>query len=316
MDDTGEHYYHQTLRIHLSEGEQRDFLSELRSYLSDWVEGARLKRVASGDPSFQITVYGKPTHRLLFSPDASPPGDRKGHGRPRLAIVIDDLGESLAKAEELAAILGTRGTWSVLPNCTYTEEIVDIAVRQGIEVLLHLPMEPLSYPEVDPGPGSLFVDMDSQTIRAVLKDDLRQVRGAVGVNNHMGSRFTEDEAGMRAVLSVLKERHLFFMDSLTNSGSLGRSLAEELGLPHISRDIFIDNEQRVEAIVYQLQKAERMARKAGRVVAIGHPYPETIEALRQWSRGRRPDVVLCSLSSMVQQGSEPETQTALRHSSS
>jgi hypothetical protein len=309
-------YYHQTISLRLSPSEQKDFLFELRHYLADWVDGARLKDDPGNDSSFHVTVYGRPTHQVRFRPGDRPRDQRLGEaGNPQLAIVIDDLGESLAKAKALASILGREGTWAVLPNCTYTDQIVDLASHKGIDVLLHLPMEPMSYPEVDPGAGSLFVDMDKETIRRTLTQDLEQISGAVGVNNHMGSRFTKHEQGMRTVLKLLKQRQLFFMDSLTNPDSQARSLAGEIGIPHVSRDIFIDNEQRVEAIVYQLQKAERLARRSGQVVAIGHPYPETIQALRQWSAGRKTDVELCSVRDIIEAESGQETRTASRQSS-
>jgi len=167
-------------------------------------------------------------------------------------------------------------------------------------VLLHLPMEPLDYPHrADPGPGALFVGMEDTEILARLEDNLAQIPQAIGVNNHMGSRFTADRAGMATVLGALKGKDMFFLDSLTTGKSVVQEQARKIGLTNLRRQIFLDNVQNVQAILFQLRKAERLAHSTGDVIAIGHPYPETLEALRIWEKERDPDIDVVALNTVL-----------------
>jgi hypothetical protein len=294
----GSKYFYQSLVLPLQPGQRERFLDSLDTYLDRWVERARLRSLPEG--GWQITVWNVPTHSLAFrSAPTAPPRAESGED-PRMALVIDDMGESLRKAKKLIRIFGSDITFSILPYCRYTRETAELAAERGLEFMLHLPMEPMGYPEVDPGPGSLFVDMDSAEIESVLQQDIKQLPGLAGVNNHMGSRFTADARSMRVVLRELKERGLFFMDSLTIAESKGEEMGRRVGLAVVSRDVFIDNEQKVESILFQLQKAEQYARQHGEAVVIGHPYPETIRALSQWGRMRNGDVRLCKLSDLVE----------------
>jgi len=218
---------------------------------------------------------------------------------PRLAVIIDDMGQSLGKARKLLHIMGSDLTWSILPFSAKTREVVQLAADNGLEYLLHVPMEPKGYPQVDPGPGGIMVDMSPDQIRAILTNDLDQIPGAVGANNHMGSRFTEDIPGMHVVLQEIKSRGLFFMDSLTSPHSKVKVIAQEMHIPVAFRDVFLDNRQDVEEILGQLRKAERLALRMGQAVAIGHPYPETLTALAKWSKERDSGVELVKLSRLV-----------------
>jgi polysaccharide deacetylase 2 family uncharacterized protein YibQ len=128
----------------------------------------------------------------------------------------------------------------------------------------------------------LSSDLDRSELLARLDWGLSRFDGYVGINNHMGSAFTRDAEGMRTVLAELKRRGLMFLDSRTIGGSVAGSLAQEMGVAHATRDVFLDNRRDVAAIRAQLEEAERIARKTGSAVAIGHPYDETIQALSAW----------------------------------
>ncbi|MBS3779876.1 MAG: divergent polysaccharide deacetylase family protein [Desulfovermiculus sp.] len=231
--------------------------------------------------------------------EPAPSTDMPAKGGPRMAVVIDDMGQSLGQARKLLDIMGSDLTWSILPFSAKTREVVQLAADNGLEYLLHVPMEPKRYPQVDPGPGGILVDMSSEQIRAVLTNNLDQIPGAAGANNHMGSRFTEDIPGMQIVLQEIKSQGLFFMDSLTSPHSKVKVIAQELHIPVAFRDVFLDNRQDVGAILGQLRKAERLALRMGQAVAIGHPYPETLTALAKWSKERDSDVELVKLSRLV-----------------
>ncbi len=285
--------------LHLDLATDRDtFLARLQNELAAWVESASLSRAPSSDREWTVSAHGIPTHRLILN-GSSATQQRPSATSPdaRLVVIIDDLGENLASAQHLAG-LGIPLTFSVLPGSTRTSEIVTLAGHQGLELLLHLPMQPLD-PLIDPGPGALYVDMTPEEISSVLSMDLEQVARAVGVNNHMGSRFTGDLQGMRVVMQELAKRGLFFVDSLTTPKSKARQTALSQGVPYLERHIFLDNEQDLLATLFQLRKAEGLALRQGLAIAIGHPYPTTLEALSLWASERDRRVRLISLGELV-----------------
>lgn len=196
----------------------------------------------------------------------------------RLAIVIDDLGRS---TDDLAPLerLGVPITYAVLPFEEQTPEVVAALRRNGSEILLHLPMEPQG--GNDPGPGALLYGMAEDELEERTAAALAAVPGAAGVNNHMGSRLSADERSMRAILSVLAERRLFFLDSRTSAQSVGYRVASTLGVPAAERQVFLDPDPRPEAIRGQFARLLGLARQRGSAIAIGHPLPETLEALAE-----------------------------------
>ncbi len=298
----GQKYHTQSLAISLDR-DKHGFIDALRENLGQWVDGAQLHSVREEalKQEWRISLLNLPTHTLFLefngrAQESVPPAGpfEPGTG-PRLVVIIDDLGESLHQATELAA-LRLPVTFAVLPQSSKTREVARLAAEKGLDVLLHQPMEPLDYPHrADPGPGALFVGMPEEQIKAVLDENLSQVPQAIGVNNHMGSRFTADSAGMATVLGELKKRGLFFLDSLTTGNSVVQRQARHVGLTHLRRHIFLDNVQDVQAILFQLRKAERLSLSSGEVIAIGHPYPETLEALKLWARERDQRVQLVSV---------------------
>nr|WP_281382996.1 divergent polysaccharide deacetylase family protein [Dissulfurirhabdus thermomarina] len=201
------------------------------------------------------------------------------HARPRVALLIDDLGYDL-ELDRAFYEIDADLSFSFLPGAPYTEVLAGEAARRGRDVLVHVPMEPMD-PGVDPGPGALRVDLPPGELRARLRWCLSEVPGAVGANNHMGSRFTRDAAAMSVVLAELRHRGLFFVDSRTASGSTGLATAAALGVPAAARTVFLDDDPSPRAIRRQLRRVVAAARRRGEVVAIGHPYPATWEVLSE-----------------------------------
>lgn len=203
-------------------------------------------------------------------------GDRE---LPLLAIVIDDMGYQQQLDEELLH-LNLNLTFAFLPQSPQTPEQAELAGRLGREVLLHLPMEPRDQ-RWDPGPGALTLAMTETERAAVFARDLARVPQAVGINNHMGSRFTEDQAAMQDFLGLVRERRLFFLDSLTSPDSLGYTLAREMGVKTCRREVFLDNLREPDRIRAQIRELLAVAERQGWAVGIGHPYPQTLAALRE-----------------------------------
>jgi polysaccharide deacetylase 2 family uncharacterized protein YibQ len=196
---------------------------------------------------------------------------------PRLAIIIDDCGQWPATERAFIA-LPVPLTLSVLPDVRYNHVISREAAAAGKGVMLHLPMETLS--GINPGPGKVTTEMDDDAITAQVEHDLADVDLAQGVNNHEGSKATADTRVMNAVISVLAKDGRFFIDSRTNSKSVGQAVATEHGVHTASRDVFLDNRADVAYSEGQLREAAALAEKNGSAIAIGHPRPTTLEALR------------------------------------
>jgi len=242
-------------------------------------------RPASPLSGVGVTDHSPPLPRHLAGSAGSPPGGSANPaGKPAkgVLIIIDDLGHNRPAAAPFLAFDRPLGL-AFLPGRPRSRELAEEAHAGGKSVFLHLPMEPVGYPAVDPGPGSLLTSMAPERAREVLADDLAQVPYAEAVNNHEGSRATADEALMGAVLGELHRRGLAFVDSLTSSASVTRKVARRLGARRLSRDIFLDNDRSPDRIRARGAELFRLAEARGWAVAIGHPYPETAEAL-PWLR--------------------------------
>lgn len=221
----------------------------------------------------------KPTRPQAPSPDPNEerqPPFKDGKG-PRIAIVIDDLGRSVAAVEALLA-LGEPITFAVLPFESETPQVVKRLQAAEAEMILHLPMEARGH--ANPGPGALLLAMAPNQLQEGTRAALAAVPGVRGVNNHMGSALAADEGAMEAVLGVLKDQNLFFLDSRTAADTRGYAVARRLGLPAAERQVFLDNERETAAILRQLHELFALAKSRGGAIAIAHPYPETLAALR------------------------------------
>lgn len=198
-------------------------------------------------------------------------------GGPLMAVVIDDVGLDQEAARALIAIDAPL-TLAFLPYAPQSPMLAKAAHDANRDVVVHMPMEPLG--DEDPGPNALRVGLDGESVRRRVSDGLATFPRAVGLNNHMGSRFTADQDGMASVMQAIKPVDLIFLDSLTTSQSRGYDEAKRAGLTALRRDVFLDNQRDVEAILAQLDAAEDLARRRGHAIAIGHPHPETLEAIR------------------------------------
>lgn len=245
------------------------------------------RRPIPGVPSPTPSVSPTARPRVARSPrrpavSAAPrsPGAPAGNFEPRIAILIDDLGNDRAALERIASwrepVAG-----AVLPGLPGSVAAARSLSESGKEVLLHLPMEPEGYPRVRPGPGVVLRSQSDDEIAALLDRDLSTVPGAVGINNHMGSAATADPRVMRVVASVLKRRGLFFVDSRTTGSTVARDAAEAAGVPSASRRVFLDDVATDAAVERSLDDLVRRATEEGGALAIGHPHPATLAVLER-----------------------------------
>lgn len=227
------------------------------------------------------------THRLVLKQSVATDTHHDftaGDSPPRIAIVIDDFGYSASEMVMGFIDLSFPITISVLPNCPHTTDMAQAAHRVGKEVLVHIPMEPRGYPEVDPGEDALMHDHTREQLVRRIDDALEDVPYAVGANNHMGSAFTSQHIPMRVLMYKLKDGGLFFLDSMTTPESVGIVEARRAGLLATRNRMFIDSpvdeSGRID-VESQLTELAVVARKLGAAVGIGHPHPETLRVLQR-----------------------------------
>ena len=231
---------------------------------------------------FDVGTHTLDTHRLTVrrvSPDAIalalPPRDQ----RPKVAIVIDDLGYAKGGITREIIDLDIPLTVSILPTLRYSRDVLDLARGKQRCVLLHLPMESEKRRRFDVEP--ITVGMNDQEIDMTVRRYVASLPGVDGVNNHQGSLATADPRVMSAVMGALKGSDLFFLDSLTSPKSVAYNAAIQTGLHAAQNYLFLDDAtERRDDVADRLRELVRMARVHGAAIGIGHPHPWTLEALR------------------------------------
>ena len=201
------------------------------------------------------------------------------HTSPWVAIIIDDLGVRYSEGQRAVDLPGPL-TYAFLPHTPYTHDLAERAHARGKEVMLHLPMQSVGGKRL--GPGALRLDMTPSRLLLTLRTSLDAVPHVSGVNNHMGSLLTRHPGYMEWVMQALRcYGELYFVDSRTTASSVAAWAAGEHGVPHTSRDIFLDHVREPAAIEAQLATLVKRAHALGSAIGIGHPYPETLAVLEQ-----------------------------------
>jgi polysaccharide deacetylase 2 family uncharacterized protein YibQ len=237
------------------------------------------RSAAPGVERFDYMLNGRRMQSIhLITPIAVSASAQAVPRRPRLAIVIDDLGNDRAQDDALFR-LSYPLTLSVLPHLSNSGEIAEEAHRRGYQVLLHLPMATAGGQKDEP--IELHPGMDANAVEQTFAAMLDTVPYAAGVNNHEGSLGTSDPALMNELMPLLHERNLFFVDSRTTAATIAETAARTAGVPATSRNVFLDDKQSYGAIRRQFALAVRAAREKGSALAIGHPHPKTLRVLTE-----------------------------------
>lgn len=245
----------------------REFATPLREGASGAAPGGAMRR----DAIVERILSGGAPERL--------PIPTYGGPAPKIIIVFDDVGLDRAAFDVIMELPGPV-TLSFLPYANGIEDMSRRARERGDAILAHVPMEPNGV--VDPGPDALLAGMSPDELVEALDRNLARVPSAIGVNNHMGSRLTRDQEAMETVLSALDARGLFFLDSVTTSGTAVRSAGRETGVVTIARDVFLDAEAGQDEVIRQLAQVETIARETGYAIAICHPRVDTLAAIGPW----------------------------------
>lgn len=221
-----------------------------------------------------------PDAEKMLEPVPLEPSQRRGR-RPMIAIVIDDMGVDQKHSAEALATLPPMVTMAYLPYSRDLAAQTKAARDTGHELVLHLPMQP-DRKTADPGPNYLGAGMTPLDLHNRISKNLASFEGYVAVNNHMGSKFTQDRDGLAVVMAALKEKNLMFLDSRTTPQSAAEKVAREHGLLTTHRDVFIDDDESAAAVWHSLTQIEGVASRSGTAIAIGHPKDVTLAALKKW----------------------------------
>lgn len=222
----------------------------------------------------------------------------------KLSIVIDDFGYRPQTENQVLAMPSTISV-AVLPNAPHAREMATKAHNSGHEVLIHLPMAPLSKQPLEK--DTLRPDMSSDEIERIIREAVDKVPYAVGLNNHMGSAMTSSLFGMQKVMQALSRYNLYFLDSMTIGNSQAMRAANGTGVKVIKRRVFLDDTQNEADIRVQFNRAIDLARRNGSAIAIGHPHPTTVRVLQQMVYNLPPDITLVRPSSLL---NEPQVDTS------
>lgn len=198
---------------------------------------------------------------------------------PKILIIIDDVGYN-AWYQDLIFSIKQPVVLAILPQIPYSRYFAEQAKQHGMEILLHQPFEP-SHSSDNPGPGVIAVGMNATQVKQILDENLKTVPGAFGINNHMGSKATQDWHLMLLVAKELQRKSLIFLDSRTISKSVAYEASRAVGIPAFTRDVFLDNENSIKSIEKQLDEAARISKATGLAIAIGHPHENTLWALKE-----------------------------------
>ncbi|MCJ7542382.1 MAG: divergent polysaccharide deacetylase family protein [Desulfobacterales bacterium] len=268
---------------------RRLFLLKGVAYLSGALFGLNLFSNAKAGQSRIFPINTPPLEKLPLSEFA-----------PRIAFIIDDIGSSISRAKAFLD-LKMPMTFSILPKLQYSVLLAEEIYEQGQEIMLHQPMEPYRH-EIDPGPGALYISNRDTEIEEIIEENISQIPQATGVNNHMGSRFTSNSDKVAEALKIIKQKDLFFVDSLTSSHSQAYKMARRLNMRTAPRNVFLDTPPDIRAVRRQLRHLKQYALKHGAAIGIGHPHLSTLTALydfKQELNEKGPFFELVSVSDLL-----------------
>jgi len=250
-----------------------------------------VEEARDSDPAFvekYISIYCDDllVYQLLLRQNRATPAAAKaipeevppGPGRPKVALIVDDVGYDLERALKLLNLRRPMSI-SIFPKLKYTRHIAEVAHDLGYEIMMHLPMEPDE--KLRRNPGFITTDMTEEEMCWVLDRNLQSIPFVIGVNNHQGSMMTRDAEAMARVMKYLAKKDMFFIDSRTTSESVAYRVAKEHGLRAAENDLFLDNEKDVEYIKERIELLIEEAKQKGRAIGICHVHPATTQALHE-----------------------------------
>ena len=264
-------------QITLSDDSHRNIIDVKTMKLLD--SGAGLEEAESVTTPNPVAAATAAQENIVPPTQTTPPSTTQTREKT-IALILDDVGFDHQPVDR-AASMGLHITFAVIPHTPNGASIARRLNERGFEILCHLPMEPDDYPRQRPGDGAILTAMSDGEIRQKTVEDVASVPFARGVNNHMGSRATSDRRVMTSVLTTLRERNLFFVDSRTSANSVAAPLARQMHVKTVARNVFLDHTEEKESIRKQLATLAALAERNGAAVGIGHVYPVTVSVLEE-----------------------------------
>ena len=262
--------------VHALTGAAQDPEFKLAALAAEWagVDLDRMVEEAYADPE-ALPLDSTDFHLDAPMPASTPPAPQTGP--LRLAIIVDDGGYGGWITEDILALPNTL-TLSILPHAPYSCETARRAHDLGFEVMLHMPMENVTGKTTYP--GQITVDMNVEQMLELTNEALTDVPGAVGINNHTGSKFTSNAAAMRTWLGLIKDRGFYFIDSRTAHSACAYEVADELGIVSAENDLFLDHDSRPDCIRARFKQIIEMVKRQGRAICICHFRKNTVPILK------------------------------------
>jgi uncharacterized protein len=221
--------------------------------------------------------------------------------KPKISIVVDDLGDNSVIAGKMIDLPAPL-TLAILPHTPFASQIARKAIAVEHEVIMHLPMEALSRPDLL-GPGALLANMLHTDFSKTFLTSAKTIPHMVGFNNHMGSLLTQDIEKMQWLMTIAQQNNWYFLDSKTSGASIAQTTASSRGVPTIGRDIFLDHHtnkaELPKMLSQQFERLKLIAKKRGHVVVICHPYPETVDFLNRKLPELQQEFELVRLSELI-----------------
>ena len=255
--------------------------------IGDDTGGGDALRVFAGDPLPKapiagLTVAGASGLLPVVAADGRTPAQAyarpfRDNGKPKIAVVIGGLGLNAATTRKAIENLPPEVTLSFVPYAEGLQAWIDMARANGHEVLLEIPMEPMDYPENDPGPYTLLAQSQPDDVNKRLEWLLSRAQGYFGVTNYLGGRFLASDTGVGVFTGAVKRRGLAFLDD----GQAAR--VQSAGLPRASADRVLDDQVSGDAVSHQLLALEAEAKEQGRAMGSGFAYPVTIQQVSRWA---------------------------------
>lgn len=278
------------------------FLTDFRAGLIHRVPRIAIKEIEFDSKTHQVIVKveGVSTHTIIVSRSREEVDDQPQQvkptpepktvpewlktGGPKIALIIDDIGYR-SQIDKKFLEIDAELTFSILPYSPGGLEFARTAHDLGREIMLHMPMEPIDYPAKKPGEGALYVTTSSEEITKLIDQALDSVPYVSGINNHMGSRFTQVRPLMAVFLDAIDRKNLYFIDSRTYLDSIAYDMAQEISLPSAVRNVFLDHDPEFVKVAEKIGELAAIANRKGFAVGIGHPHMATLEALKVYIPG-------------------------------
>lgn len=222
--------------------------------------------------------------KLPKTPTKFYPPKWDGKSKGKIVLIIDDMGMAKKHTQDVIDLPAPM-TLAFLPYATGLDDFTKDAKSKGHELIIHVPMEPMNS-KLSLGPAGLTTKLNREEFLRRLDENIfPSFKGYVGINNHMGSRLTQDAQAMHWLMPELKKRGLFYVDSKTISTSVAAKMAHAYSVDYAERDIFLDHKEDLKSVMNALYQTEKRARQKGYAIAIGHPKKNTIEGIKRWMVG-------------------------------